>query len=69
MDNKTMKHIDKAVFVTLVVIAAIIIIVSMVAGPFGKDSMAISLAVSAILICIMILWRTVRALHAPNSKR
>ena len=69
MDNKSLKHIDKAVFIMLVVIAAIVIIVSMVAGPFGKDTAANSMAVSAIMICLLVLWRTVRAMRSPNSKR
>ena len=69
MDNNTLKHIDKAVFILLVIVAAIIIIISMVAGPFGKETAANALAVSAILISLMVLWRTIRAMRSPNSKK
>ena len=37
MDRKTLRQIDKAVYIALVVLAAAAILIAMVTGPLGMD--------------------------------
>lgn len=52
-----MKKVDKKSFVFLIIVAAIMIIISMIAGPFGENVIAISAAASAVIFSsAMILY-------------
>lgn len=52
-----MRKIDKKSFVLLLVVAAIMIIISMFAGPLGENVIAISTAASAVIFSsAMILY-------------
>ena len=69
MDKKKIEQIDKGVYIALMVLAAIAILVAMVTGPMGLESVAITASVCACVITGMVLLRTIRALHSPNSRK
>lgn len=68
MNKNTLEHMDKAAYIILLVLAAIGMLVSMVAGPLGYTGLAIGSAVSAVIIAAALLWHTLRA-AAPRYKR
>lgn len=55
MNRETMKKLDKGVFVLLILLAAVAILIAMVAGPLGRDTLSIGAAASAVVICIVLL--------------
>lgn len=54
MDRKTLRQIDKAVYIALVVLAAAAILIAMVTGPLGMDEISIGASVCACLIAVAI---------------
>lgn len=67
MDKNTLQHVDKAAYITLVVLAAIAILIAMIAGPLEHETLSIGASVSAILIAGLLLLRTVRAMRSINK--
>ena len=66
MNKNVLEHMDKAAYIILLCIAAVL--VSMVTGPLGYKSLSIGAAVSAAIIAAALLWHTLRA-AAPKYKR
>lgn len=69
MNKKTIERIDKGVYIALMVLAAAAILVAMVTGPMGLESVANTASVCACVITGMVLLRTIRALYSPNSRK
>lgn len=68
MNKNTLEHMDKAAYIILLVLAAVGMLVSMVAGPLGFTSLAIGAAASAVIIAAALLWHTIRA-AVPKYRR
>lgn len=66
MNKNTLELIDKTVFILLVVLAAAAILVAMVTGPLGYDSVSITASACACIIAVALLWHI---LHAARSLR
>lgn len=68
MNKNTLEHMDKAAYIILLVLAAIGMLISMIAGPLGYTGLAIGTAVSAVIVAASLLWHTLRA-DAPRYKK
>lgn len=68
MDRKTLRQIDKAVYIALVVLAAAAILIAMVTGPLGMDEISIAASVCACLIAVAILRYTLRVFRPADRE-
>lgn len=68
MDRKTLRQIDKAVYIVLVVLAVAAILIAMVTGPLGMDEISIGASVCACLIAVAILRHTLRVFRPADRE-
>lgn len=68
MDRKTLRQIDKAVYIALVVLAAAAILIAMVTGPLGMDEISIAASVCVCLIAVAILRHTLRVFRPADRE-
>ncbi len=68
MNSQKIRQMDKAVYIGLVILAAVAALVSMVTGPLGYDEISIGAAFGACLIAVAILWRTICAFRLADKE-
>lgn len=68
MDKNTLQYVDKAAFITLVIFAAIALLIAMITGPLGHETLSVGASVCAILITGFLLLRTVRAMRSDHKE-
>ena len=61
MHKNTFDHIDKTVYILLLIIAEASILVAMVAGPLGRDKLSIGASACACIIGVALIVHTLRA--------
>ena len=66
MDRKTLRQIDKAVYIALVVLAAAAILIAMITGPLGMDEISVGASVCACLVAKALLRQTLRELRPED---
>lgn len=69
MNKHTLQHMDKAAYIALMILAALAILTAMITGPLGLETISVTAAACAIVICVLMLLRTVRALRSPNRRK
>lgn len=68
MNKRIIEHIDKGVYIALIILAAAAILVAMVCGPIGLESLANTASVCACVIAGLVLIRTIRAMQSTKHR-